>query len=526
MRRLTLSDESVSHAASGSARELGEATLAGIRWISGARAAAEVTAFASSLVLARLIPPADFGRAVIALLPIWLAVALNTNGIAASLVQLRSIRRAHLEAAASTALVLGGVLTLASALLAPAVAAPLFGARTAHLIHLTSPVWMLAGLSAVGQAMLQRRLDFRRIGFVEVAALLTGSTTAVALAVAGLDGESLVLGALTAVTVDGVLYLALGFLVRPRWNGAAARELASFSLPVAASSLVYTVFRNVDYAILGLRLSASQVGFYSRAFQLGVDYQAKVSTVMLRVAYPVYSRTESDEDMRALRTRIVRMHATILIPLLGALVALAPTVVPLLFGNQWQPSVFLTQILAFAGIAAALTTGRGPILLALGRAKALLALNVVELLFYAAVVFALAPYGLVAVAFGVVAFSFVTVLGTQFVLRWAIQIPVRQVVHDAGPALASTLAMLAVVFPLARTLEDASVPAIPLVLAVLSVGSAVYLLTLRLAFRATWREMSALARGLGRRRVSGVPTTSVAETLHAPAAPVESEPVR
>lgn len=497
MTRIVMSDDALSESAAGaSAEELRAATVSGIRWISVARAAAELTAFASSLALARLIPPAEFGRAVIALVPVWLALAINMNGLGASLVRLREINRAHLEAAAFVSLFAGATLTLASALLAPALAGPLFGERTAYLLQLTSPAWTLAALGAVGQAMLQRRLDFRRIGLIEVAALLAGSATAVTLATVGLDGEALAVGAVVTVATDGILYLALGFVVRPRWNAAASRELASFGLPVAGSSLVYTVFRNVDYALLGIRMSAAQVGFYSRAFQLGVDYQSKISTIMLRVAYPIYSRSAGAADIRALRTRIVRMHATILIPLLGGLIVLAPVVVPFLFGPRWEPAVFPTQILALAGIASALTTGRGPILLALGRAKTLLAMNVAELVVYAAMILVLAPHGLVAVAVGVVAFSFAVLVATQCVLRATIGIPVREVFDEAGPAVVSTFAMLAIVVPVTRVLDGVAVSAVPLLLAAGGLGVVTYLGILRVAFPGTWSEIRLLRRGL------------------------------
>lgn len=502
-------------------RALGAATLAGVRWISAARAVAEATAFASTIALARLVPPAEFGRAVVALVPVWLALALNTHGLAASLVQVRPLRRVQLEGAACLSLLVGAALTAVTLVAAPAAAAPLFGDRTAHLLRLTAPAWILAALGAVAQALLQRRLDFRRLGIVEAASLVVSAATSVALAALGLEGEALVAGALAGVASGAALYAAFGLVVVPRWRPGTFRELASFGGPIALSSLVYTAFRSIDYAVLALRMSPVQVAFYWRAFQLAVDYQGKISGIMLRVAYPVYARCETLDDVRALRKWIVRTHATVLVPVLALFVAVAPVAVPLVFGSRWEPSVVPAQILALAGVASVVTTGRGPLLMALGRGRTLLALNAGELLVYAATIFLLAPYGLVPVAVGVVAFSFAVLALTQAVLRRAAGIGVRDLAADAGPAILASVAALAPAVAALHVLASADVAPLALVTAVGALAGAIYLIVLRAAFPGAWSDLTTVGRRLARtsaraRTSAGAETAAGTAALPAP----------
>ena len=120
--------------------------------------------------------------------------------------------------------------------------------------------------------------------------------------------------------------------------------------PAAGSSVLYAVSRNVDYVILAARLPAAQVGYYLRAFQLGSDYQSKISGILLRVAFPVLSRSRDLDEVRRMRARIVRVHAAVLFPLLFGLIALAPVFVPFVYGDAWEPAVPLTQIIAVGGL--------------------------------------------------------------------------------------------------------------------------------------------------------------------------------
>ena len=75
---------------------------------------------------------------------------------------------------------------------------------------------------------------------------------------------------------------------------------------------------NSTLAIVAVRLSASQAGLFWRSFQLGVAYQEKISGIMLRLAFPVYSRTTDLAELLRFHKRATRIHAAVLLPLLSS----------------------------------------------------------------------------------------------------------------------------------------------------------------------------------------------------------------
>ena len=303
------------------------ATLHGIRWFTASRVVVEATALVSSIALARLIPPSQFGHAVVALTVVGLAAIMGPAGISAVVVQRRELNRTDLEAVSFITLCAGVLLTFATFAFAQVGATTIFGSETAHLIAIASPAWAIAAVGAVPQALLQRELRFRVLAIADSIAVLVGTAVSVGLALAGVNAEALVLGGLAAtasLTVVAVI-AAPHAVPRPTRHGLAA--VGTFSASVTASSFVYTLFRNVDYWILGARLSPASVGYYWRAYQLGADYQSKISQIMLRVAFPVYTRVESRDELRRIRRRIVRTHAVVIVPVMAFFIATAPVLI-------------------------------------------------------------------------------------------------------------------------------------------------------------------------------------------------------
>jgi O-antigen/teichoic acid export membrane protein len=478
-----------------SATQLREAALSGARWTASARLVAETAAFASSIVLARVIPPAEFGRAAVALIAVALAAVLGTPGLVAPVVQRRELGRDHVASAAFLAIGCGVLMTVLTAMLGLVLAPGIFGDRTASLIVLAAPAWLLVGAGATSQAVMQRQLRFRRLSVIESVAVLSGAAVAVIVAVAGVDAEALVLGALVLVGVISLLSLVLAPPPRARPTRRGAAEIWRGAAPVAGSSLVYLAYRNVDYAILGARASPAQVGLYWRAYQLGVAYQGKISRVMLRVSFPVYSRAPDLETLRRIRTKIVRTHATVLLPLLALFAGVAPVLVPWLFGPAWEPAVVPAQIMAIAGMADAITSGSGPLLVALGRPRALLYWNLGVLMVYAILIAMLAPHGLVPIAVGVAVFGVGTVFGLQLVLlQRYVGLSFRQLWDDVRAGVIIGIPVFAATSLLRLALAPVELPDVVVLAALGATALAVYGVVLRATFPEEWDDLAAIAR--------------------------------
>jgi O-antigen/teichoic acid export membrane protein len=477
--------------------ELADAVVDGTRWLASARVATEILLLGTLVALARLIPPAEFGKFAIVLFMQELAVGV-AGGFGNALVHRPSVRREHLQAGLAIVLGFQTALVLATILLlAPLVFDPLFGSETAGLIKLATPAWMLAAVTAISQAVLLRRLDFRRVAQIQMASLVGGAATSLVLAVfLHLDAEALVIGGIGAGVVATVLSVLSAPVPLPRLRIGPARDLTAFGIPAALATISWAGFRNADYAIVGARLGAASAGIYWRAFQLAVEYQKKISVIMTQMAFPVLSRAASTEDMFALRLRMVRMLTVLIFPLLAGLVALAPVVIPWVFGPAWASAVVPTQILTIAGAATLVIDAVGATFMAAGRTRALLGYGWAHFAVYAGTIVIVAPLGLAAVSIAAVSVHvvFLVVAYVMLLHRHPEHGPLRRLWGDVGPALVSSAALLAVAAPLSSGLSGAGVPASLNVLCVAMAAGSAYLLVLRIAFPAAWRDAMLLVR--------------------------------
>ncbi len=475
--------------------QLREAAVSGVRWFAIARVATEALQLASAVALARLVSPADFGNASVALILIPLAVILTYEGFGSALVQRKLIETGHFEAATLTSLAAGISLSLLVYFLAPVIAAPIFSNEIAHLIQVAAPAFALAGLGAVSRARLSRNLDFRPISMIETGALGVGAGVAIGLAALGRGGEAVVIGAVAGIAFTSLAMVAVAPPGRPRWRRKEMAEVSRFGAPASAAGLLYVAISNVDYAVLAARLNPAQVGIYWRAFQIGVLYQDKISGIMMRLAFPIYSRTNNLEEMKKLHERATRIHGAVVVPLLAILIVTAPELIPFVFGDAWRAAIEPTQVLAVAGMIAAILTGYSQVMLAAGRPRALLIFNCMVLVVYALAVFVTAKQGLVTVALAVVGVHVAMLAAVYLILfRRVLGMPVGRLFTDLAPAVATAALVLIVGLPVADLMRGAEASPVLTVLLAGLAGCCVQALALRALFPEVWDDVSRLLR--------------------------------
>jgi lipopolysaccharide exporter len=480
-------DDSLTH------DELRTRTLRGLRWTVVVRPAGEVILLGSTVVLAHLIAPAEFGRFAVAAIAGTVAV-IPRAGVSAALVQRPTISREHLQAASALALLIGLSLLTLTLIAASVIVVPLYGERTAELVRLSSPVCFVVAAGTVSSGILQRRLAIRRTSVIEVSSTLLRVGATIGMALAGLGGAALVLGWLAGETLEVALLWASAPPPLPRLRRGPTKELLGFGLPASLAASSWFGFRNCDYAIIGARLGVLPAGLYFRAYTIGVEYQKKVSTVMNTVGFPVLARTQSAAELHELRIRMVRMLTLVLFPLLVLLAIEAPVLVPWLFGARWAPAVLPTQILALGGASTLVIDVAGAALMASGRPRAVMGFGWGHFAVYALAVFFTAPSGIVAVAIAAaVVHTLFMLVAYGLLLRGSSERLLPCVWHDIKPAAVSCAVLAVAAVPASLALRGAHVATVPYLGAVSLLGAAAYLLTLRICFPASLRSLRSFA---------------------------------
>jgi O-antigen/teichoic acid export membrane protein len=468
---------------------LAEATVQGVRWTSLVRVGTEILALASMVVLTHLISPAEFGAVAVVMIVNEIANGLAGTGYGAPLVQREHITRRHVEAVAAISIATSAALGLLTVLISLVLPASWFGARVPELLPLVAPMFLISGLTIVPRALLERELDFARLSANDMTTMIVSTAVSVALAIAGLDAEALLLGLLAGGITSLAMYQRAAPTPWPHWHRRELREMVNFGLPTALAGLAYTGTRNVDYAIVSAAFGPTRTGYYYRAYLLGVDYQNKFSRILVQILFPLFSRAGSIESMKALRARVIRANAAVVFPVLGVFILTAPVVVPFLLGSRWEPAVLPAQILAVGGMAMAINVGAEGMAVAAGGPKRVMWFTFAQLAVYVAMLLVAAQWGLIAVCIAVGIFRWGVVATSYRVLLGHLGVPTRQLAVDAGPATIGLAALLGAGFAVLEAAHGAGVADWPAAVLAGLAGITAYCAALRLLFPKLFHDL-------------------------------------
>ena len=468
--------------------ELRDAAARGVRWSLISRPTIELLQLGSIVILARLVAPAEFGRYAVALIAQEVANVVVAGGLSNALVQRKKVTLEHEQAGIALGLLAGVVMGLLTMVAATVLVTPVFGARTALFVRLMAPLCLISSLTTVPMATLRRRLSFRRVSEIEMLSSASRVAVCVALALAGLGGEALVLGVLVGAVVGAMFAWFSAPPPSPRLRVQPARELLSYGLPVSLATIGWVGFSNVDYAVIGARLGAVPTGLYYRAYTIAVEYQSKISVVMTQVGFPVLARTRDSDELTRLHRHMVRMLTIVLFPMLALLAITAPVLVPFVFGARWASAVVPVQILALGGASTLVIDAAGTVLMAKGRARALLGYGFAHFIIYGITVLLVVQWGIVAVAIDAsIVHSVFLVVAYVLILQGSGESPLRRLWDDVAPASLSAAGMAAIAVPASIALRGAGLPAAVWLLVVALIAVPAYLLVLRTGFPSTWR---------------------------------------
>lgn len=420
-------------------RGLGRVAVSGAGWQSISYVGGKLLVLVSTAILARLLTPSDFGLVALALVFVTYAEVVADFGVAQALIYLPS-RRSYADAAVVLSAAWSVTLVVVALLAAPAVASFFGRPDVTPIFRVLSLSLLLNGIGQVPDALLRRDLKFRTQIAGNLARAAVQGIASVALAVAGMGAWAIVLGQLAG---EAAWALTLWVLVdyRPRRGfhrlvRSDVKELVGYGAPAAGNALVLSLVFNIDYLIVGRRLGARALGYYTLAFRIPQMLIIQVFYILSTVTFPLYARVrDSAERLRPGYLLAVKLQSAYGVIAGVALAVTAGDLVPLAFGERWTPSVVPLRALALYALFRSLGIGGVDLLKAVGRPAVAFRLSLLRLALVAPLLWVLAGRGIDEVAWGQAAAALVLAVVVQGVAGRAGGIGGRALAGAVSPAL-------------------------------------------------------------------------------------------
>jgi PST family polysaccharide transporter len=334
-----------------------------------AQIVSQSTRFLTSIVLARLLTPDDFGVVAVALIIMTVLDRFRDMGTGAAIIQRREVDAGLLNAVFLLNVVMG--LTMSGLIFA--FAAPIASAMgnpdAAVVIMAFAGIAVITALGQIHQSLLRRRMQFRRIAVITALAAVVNAATSVVAALAGLTYWALVLGTAIGTAVSTVM-LWICDPWRPTrdvsWSG--LRSIAWYSWHIFLSDLLFLVWNQLDKVIVGRFVGPTGLGLYTMGQRVVTTPLTALSSVIDEVTFPAFSRRQDDDAaLRSGFTRTAAVVALVIFPLMAGIAVLAEPFISVVLGDQWAALVPIIWVLAPAGAIQAVTVNSGQLMLAKGR---------------------------------------------------------------------------------------------------------------------------------------------------------------
>jgi lipopolysaccharide exporter len=301
-----------------------------------------------TIVLARLLTPADYGLFAIALSVQLVGQNIAELGLPAALVRMPEPPSAELQASTMGFLLVVTSAAVAATLLTTFVILPAFGVSgdVLRVISITLLALPIYAARAVPMAMLDRKMSFGRVAAVEAADTIGFNLFALAAALAGLGVFSLA----GAVPVGAVLGAAVAWVAPttarvPRFEISRVKPLIGFGSRVSALGMLY-LGRDLGYVtLIGAIGGAPMAGFYGMAKRL-FSFPTALAAAVARVMLPALSQSGAERPARA--ARMLGQIALICgLPLALVAGAIQPFI-NVVLGPEWLPT---TDIVLYGSLA-------------------------------------------------------------------------------------------------------------------------------------------------------------------------------
>ncbi|MDT9598893.1 lipopolysaccharide biosynthesis protein [Sphingosinicella rhizophila] len=308
--------------------------------------------FAVSVILARILAPADFGIVAIVTFFTSLSAVFIEGGMTAAVVQRQDTSREEESAVFWWNLFASILLAAALVALGPAIAVfyghPVIG----PLMYVAGAQLVFSALGAVPSALLTRELKFDRLTKVGITSSLCGGAVGLAAAFSGAGIWALALQTAAAALVNSAMLWMMS-----DWRPALhvrfrhMKRLVGFGSWVGFASLLEVSYTQGYALLIGKLHGVVDLGYYNRAHGTQLVPSALVGRLINRVAFPLFAQKAEDPAAFRRGARLAIQFVMLLnVPAMTGIALLSDLVILVLFGEKWLAAAPILTILAFAGM--------------------------------------------------------------------------------------------------------------------------------------------------------------------------------
>lgn len=417
-------------------------TISSLIWSLLERGGNQAVTLLVQVVMARLLAPEDFGSLAIMLVFVNVGGVFVTSGLNTALIQDPDVSSDDYSTVFWMSLTISIVLYGLIFITAPAIAGFYASPSLVWPLRILCLILPINAYNAVQVAFVRRRLEFKKIFKSSILSVMLSGALGVASALLGAGLWALVIQQVS-YQLSNCVTMAAQVPWRPRiyFSLSRASTLFRFSWKLLVSSTLSSVYNSLTDLVIGRQFSTTQLGYVNQ----GSKYPKALGSLLDGAIQPVMmsavARVQDDVvQVRKIVRRALKTSTFLVIPAMSLFALVAPSLVPILLGSQWIPSIPYLQIYCVVYAMLPIHTTNLQALNGMGRSDLFLKLELIKKI-YGVVWIAIAALIAKDVYFMVVGYVITGLLSTvvnAWPNRRVIRYSYRQQVRDLAPALGLT----------------------------------------------------------------------------------------
>jgi len=305
--------------------------------------------FILQIILARLLDPDHYGVLSIMIIFTTLANVFIQNGFNTALIQNKDVDEDDYSSVFWVSLGIAGILYAVIFF-----ASPLIGVFY-EMPDIVAPLRVLAlmlfpgALNSVQVAKVSREMDFKKIFYSNIGAVLVSGIVGVVIAYLGGGLWALVAQSMLNVFVACiVMRFTVKLKLKFHCNLKRIKVLFSFGWKLLVSSLIDTLYQDLRSLVIGKKYDSGTLGYYNRGKQFPQFIIGAINGAVQSVMLPAISEKQDDKtQVKSMMRNSIMLSSYIIFPMMAGLAGVATPLVSLLLTDKWLPCVPYMQIYCF-----------------------------------------------------------------------------------------------------------------------------------------------------------------------------------
>jgi teichuronic acid exporter len=381
--------------------------IKGVVWSAVDKFAVQFGQFVVGILLARILLPEDFGLIGMLAIFITLSQTFIESGLGIGLIQRQNRSEVDFSTLFLFNLAVSSFFYLLLFLSAPFISSFFEQPQLTDLTRILGLILFLNAFAIVQRTKLTIAIDFKSIAKSNVIGMITGGLCGVIAAVNGYGVWSLVIQMLIGSFASSLsLWLLSNWIPSIIFSKESFKSLFGYGSKLLMAGLYAQILNNVYNICLGKFYPTASLGYYTKAKSFADVSAGTVVSIIQQATFPILATVQHDkEKLVSIYSRMIRMSAFLIIPLMTLIALLAKPIVILLLTDKWIALIPLLQWLVFSRVFLPMSSLNMNLLNAVGRSDLFLKVDLSKLPLTLLAMAITIPLGVKAIVIGHVATS-------------------------------------------------------------------------------------------------------------------------